>query len=162
MKETKSNKGFSLIELLIVVAILSIIAAIAIPNLLASKRAANDGSALASMRTIHSAQSTYRSTAGNGEYGTLAELMNEKLLDTSIGSGSKSGYTFSCPDTNLTPSPQAEYFATAVPTDTAPITRTGYRSFTVAEDGRLRGKFTDTAAGNHGEAINGAIWPLMD
>jgi prepilin-type N-terminal cleavage/methylation domain-containing protein len=99
-----SAKGFSLIELLIVVAIILIIAAIAIPNLLRSRIAANQASAIGSLRIINTAEVTYSSTFGQGFTSTLAQLgppasgpvtaAAAGLLDSVLASGSKSGYSF--------------------------------------------------------------------
>src|ERR1017187_843724 len=118
------QKGFSLIELLIVVAIILIIAAIAIPNLLRARIAANESSAVASIRTINTAEISYDSaypTVGFSSLANLAGTCNGTapttsgacLIDTQLGSGTKSGYSFQAAASGS--SPAGNYEAVASP-----------------------------------------------
>ncbi len=148
MNDDKRNQGFSLIELLLVVAIIGIIAAIAVPNLLASKRAANEGSALASLRTIGSAEATYQATSGGGAYGDLAGLNKDLnaagLVDSSLSGSTipapKSGYAFTAVADATTPKNQ--YLTTASTAVPGGVTASGSRNF--ASD--ATGLITYTAA----------------
>src|SRR5579859_1318688 len=102
------EKGFSLVELLIVVAIILIIAAIAIPSMLKARAAANQASAVGSLRTLNTAEVTYASTYNTGYSFTLAALggtgvatiTNAELIDSILAGGVKSSYNFyyvACP-----------------------------------------------------------------
>jgi type IV pilus assembly protein PilA len=89
----KGNQGFTLIELMIVVAIIAIVAAIAIPNLLNARKAGNEASAISSLRTLTTVSETYRTRFQS--YATnLSDLQASNYIDNVMGSGLKSGYTF--------------------------------------------------------------------
>src|SRR5271154_527127 len=120
----RKNKGFSLIELLIVVAIILIIAAIAIPNLLRAKMAANESSAVASMRTINTGEISYSSAFPTVGYAPTLSAMGGVapctptsstacLIDSVLAGGNKSGYTFVANGSGGPPASQ--YYATAIP-----------------------------------------------
>lgn len=149
----KSNHGFSLIELLLVVAIVGIISAIAVPNLVSSKRAANEAAALAALRIISSAEATYQTTAGGGSYGDLAALTNMSLVDPTVGAATiagpgdpKIGYLFSAE--NIAGVGAPAFDAKAQPsahTSVSLLGATGARSFFVNESGVVYFNQTATA-----------------
>src|SRR5712672_2207071 len=143
------QKGFSLIELLIVVAIILIIAAIAIPNLLRAKMSANEASAVATMRTLNTSAVAYSTTYGSypthltdlgpsaTPTSTAADLIDSVLaLDPAI----KSGYTFVWVGTGT---PVSSYTLTAKPV-TAGVT--GQRGFFTDQSGVMRADTTGTAS----------------
>jgi len=150
-----STKGFSLIELLIVVAIILIIAAIAIPNLLRARMAANESSAAAGIRAITSAETGYFSAFPTVGYAlqlqhlgrtepcmpspTSACLLDDNLANAVPGSGGHSGYQFLATGINMGGTVNSAYVAGATPIDPS---MTGTRDFCALADGALHSQTT--------------------
>jgi type IV pilus assembly protein PilA len=160
-KRGHSQRGFSLIELLIVVAIILIIAAIAIPNFIRSRMAANEAAAVENVRTITTASVVYSTTWGNGYPPSLAAMGGTgatatcdfaNLLDPVIATApyTKSGYTFgytgeegtSALGGGCTAPGFLGYLVTAVPINGF----SGTRSFCSSEPGVIHYDLTGTLA----------------
>ncbi len=158
------QKGFSLIELLIVVAIILIIAAIAIPNLLRARMAAYEASAVGSMKSINSGEITYASAYPTIGYApALANLGGASpcvpssttacVIDSVLAGGTRSGYVFTA--TGAGGPPAVQYYATGVP---LMLNQTGVRSFCSFEDAVIRVQPTGTGIAS--EAACEALLPL--
>ena len=144
---TQPSRGFSLIELLIVVAILLIIAAIAIPNMIRAKIAANESSAASSVRKIATAEYAYNAAYPTQGYAPdLASLGSTSapctpsstaacILDVTVSTGIKSGYQFAAAGFSPTGGPNSSFVASSAPMT---FNSTGVRLFCIVTDGVLR------------------------
>ncbi|MFZ1702121.1 MAG: prepilin-type N-terminal cleavage/methylation domain-containing protein [Pyrinomonadaceae bacterium] len=162
MKNFKKDRGFSLIELLIVVVVIGIVAAIAVPNLMSARRAANEGSTVGALRTIHSAEAMYYATKGNYNYGTAAQLYNAHMIDQTVAAAhnvnvggnpatntAKAGYRFRIQVTSNDPTTgsQSTFVVSGRPATTAGVTQTGVKRYCMTDVGVIK---SDTASlGTH-------------
>ncbi len=143
----RKHKGFSLIELLIVVAIILIIAAIAIPNLLRARISANESSAVGSIRTINTSEVSYATSypqigftallALGGSVPCTATSTTACLIDQVLAAGNKSGYSFAATPSGGAPptTPNVQYVSSGLPVT---VGTTGQRGFCSDQSGVIR------------------------
>ena len=124
----------NIISIVMIVPI-AIIAAIAIPNLLAARTAANEGAAIHVLTKIHAAEATYQATSGNGAFGTLEQLATEGLIDPELASGSHYGYRFTVNTRTSRYNDLPGFQAVGVPLTYG---SSGRRSFYIDESGVIR------------------------
>jgi type IV pilus assembly protein PilA len=141
MRRRSRNRGFSLIELIIVVTIILIIAAFALPKIMKSQIPAHEASALASIKTIHESEMIYSSlhpdlgyTADLAMLGGTAQGGGEQTIDNNLASGRRSGYTFTYTPGEKINGAIRSYAITAVPDQ---VGTTGQRRFYSDESGEI-------------------------
>jgi prepilin-type N-terminal cleavage/methylation domain-containing protein len=168
--EMGNKKGFSLIELLITVAIILIIAAIALPNLMRARIASNESSAAASVRTIATGDTgystAYPAVGFAASLGTLGPAdavcsagpssANACVIDFVLAQGTKSGYSFTASQVGAG-APYIQYVATGVPVSTS----TGIKGFCVVEDNVVRYTTPAAAAPDHATCLSGTYSPIQ-
>ncbi|HMS43886.1 MAG TPA: prepilin-type N-terminal cleavage/methylation domain-containing protein [Pyrinomonadaceae bacterium] len=168
----KHQKGFSLIELIIVVLIISIIAAIAVPNLLSARRNANEASAISALRTIHQAEATFQISSIVGNFGSMTELNSKGLIHNELSNATnaadaKSGFIYTL---NATPNMNGEnsvFDCDAQPVlhpSVSPFAATGSRRFFIIETGVIYYNFDNaviSVASQSDRSISGGF-PLLN
>lgn len=154
----RQRRGFTLIELMVVVAVISIILAVAIPNLLRSRMSANEASSLSALRTISTGEAGYQSSGveidastGVGQYGDLTELGSgaSPFINEALAAGLKAGYTFVVQEVDDPAAPS--YTSTGTPVNPS----SGIKEYFVDESGVIRFTGDGTSVDESSSPLNG-------